>query len=56
MIFFSTNLEYPTDGLKDSVQGVQTISFVINTAGKPEQIQGCKFPGRTFDKEAEALD
>ena len=53
--FFSTNLEYPTDGLKDSVQGVQTISFVINTAGKPEQIQVVNSLGEPFDKESRRL-
>ena len=53
--FFSTNLEYPSDGLKDSVQGVQTISFVINTAGKPEQIQVVNSLGEPFDKESRRL-
>jgi TonB family protein len=53
--FFSANLEYPSDGLKDSVQGVQTISFVINTAGKPEQIQVVNSLGEPFDKESRRL-
>jgi TonB family protein len=53
--FFSANLEYPADGLKDSVQGVQTISFVINTAGKPEQIQVVNSLGEPFDREARRL-
>ena len=53
--FFSTNLEYPSDGLKDSIQGVQTISFVINTAGKPEQIQVVNSLGEPFDKESKRL-
>ena len=53
--FFSANLEYPSDGLKDSVQGVQTISFVINTAGKPEQIQVVNSLGEPFDKESKRL-
>ena len=53
--FFSTNLEYPADGLKDSIQGVQTISFVINTAGKPEQIQVVNSLGEPFDKESRRL-
>lgn len=54
-VFFSTNLEYPPDGLKDSVQGVQTISFVIDTAGKPEQIQVVNSLGEPFDKESRRL-
>ena len=53
--FFSTNLEYPADGLKDSIQGVQTISFVINTAGRPEQIQVVNSLGGPFDKESTRL-
>jgi len=53
--FFSTNLEYPADGLKDSIQGVQTISFVINTAGKPVQIQVVNSLGEPFDKESRRL-
>jgi TonB family protein len=53
--FFSANLEYPSDGLKDSIQGVQTISFVINTTGKPEQIQVVSSLGESFDKESRRL-
>ena len=53
--FFSANLEYPADGLKDSIQGVQTISFVINTAGKPVQIQVVNSLGEPFDKESRRL-
>ena len=53
--FFSTNLEYPADGLKDSIQGVQTISFIINTAGKPVQIQVVNSLGEPFDKESKRL-
>ena len=53
--FFSANLEYPSDGLKDSIQGVQTISFVINTTGKPEQIQVVNSLGEPFDKESRRL-
>ncbi len=53
--FFNANLEYPSDGLKDSIQGVQTISFVINTAGKPVQIQVVNSLGEPFDKESKRL-
>ena len=53
--FFSANLKYPPEGLKDSVQGVQTISFVVNTGGKPEQIQVVNSLGEPFDKESRRL-
>jgi TonB family protein len=53
--FFNTNLEYPADGLKDSIQGVQTISFVINIAGKPVQVQVVNSLGEPFDKESRRL-
>jgi periplasmic protein TonB len=53
--FFNANLEYPADGLKDSIQGIQTISFVINTVGKPEQIQVVNSLGEPFDKESRRL-
>lgn len=49
--YFNANLVYPADALKDSIQGVQTVSFVINTKGKPEQIQVIKSLGQPFEKE-----
>ena len=55
IIFLMHNLEYPSDGLNDSIQGVQTISFVINTAGKPEQIQVVNSLGEPFDRESRRL-
>src|SRR5262245_11221378 len=36
--YFNSNLVYPSEALKDSIQGVETVSFVINTEGKPEKI------------------
>lgn len=53
--FFSTNLKYPPEGLKDSIQGVQTISFVINTMGKPEDITIVNSLGKSFDEESTRL-
>lgn len=53
--FFSRHMKYPAEGLKDSIQGVQTISFVINPAGKPEQITVVNSLGEPFDKEAKRL-
>ncbi len=53
--FFNSNLIYPTVALTDSIQGVQTISFVINKDGKPEQIQVVNSLGEPFEKEAKRL-
>jgi TonB family protein len=49
--YFNANLVYPVEALKDSIQGVQTVSFVINTKGKPEQIEVIKSLGQPFEKE-----
>ncbi len=53
--YFNSNLVYPTEALKDSIQGVQTISFVINAEGKPEKIDVVKSLGEPFEKEAKRL-
>ncbi|MBX2955075.1 MAG: TonB family protein [Cyclobacteriaceae bacterium] len=36
--YFSTALQYPSEAIADSVQGVVTLSFIINVSGKPEKI------------------
>lgn len=53
--YFSKNLVYPTEALKDSIQGIQTVSFVINEMGKPEQLQIQKSLGDAFEREARRL-
>jgi TonB family protein len=53
--FFNANLQYPSEALNDSIQGVQTISFVINTEGKPEQVQVVNSLGAPFDRESRRL-
>lgn len=53
--YFNSNLVYPTQALKDSVQGVETVSFVVNTEGKPENITIKQSLGEPFDKEARRL-
>lgn len=53
--YFNANLIYPSEALKDSVQGVQTISFIINKEGKPGQIEVEKSLGEAFEKEAKRL-
>jgi protein TonB len=53
--YFAANLKYPSDALADSIQGVQTISFIINTNGTPEKIMITNSLGDSFDKEARRL-
>lgn len=50
--YFNANLVYPASALKDSVQGVQIISFVINKNGKVEQIEVEQSLGVEFEKES----
>jgi protein TonB len=44
-------LQYPEEGLKDSIQGVVTVSFIINEIGSPEKIQIENSLGEAFDRE-----
>lgn len=50
--YFNANLVYPASALKDSIQGVQIISFVINKNGKVEQIEVEQSLGEEFEKES----
>jgi TonB family protein len=49
--YFSRTLQYPEEGLKDSIQGVVTVSFIINESGTPEKIQIENSLGEAFDRE-----
>lgn len=53
--FLNTNLQYPTESLKDSIQGIQTVSFVINKDGKPENIRFIESLGLPFEIESKRL-
>jgi len=53
--YFAANLVYPSEALADSIQGVQTISFIINTNGTPEKIDITNSLGEPFEKEARRL-
>lgn len=53
--YFNSNLEYPQEAVKDSIQGIETVSFVINTEGKPEKITIKQSLGEPFEKEARRL-
>lgn len=53
--YFSSNLVYPAEALKDSIQGIQTISFVITAEGKVGQIESVNSLGEPFEKECKRL-
>jgi TonB family protein len=53
--YFSANLVYPSESVKDSVEGVQTVKFIINTDGKPENIEIINSLGPLFELEAKRV-
>jgi len=53
--YFNNNLVYPPEAIKDSLQGLQTVSFQINAEGRPEKIQVKQSLGDPFEKEATRL-
>ena len=53
--YFNDHLVYPPSAVKDSVQGVETISFVVNAEGKAEKVEVKQSLGEAFDKEARRL-
>ncbi|MBX2970155.1 MAG: TonB family protein [Cyclobacteriaceae bacterium] len=50
--YFSTALQYPPEALADSIQGVVTVSFIINVTGKPEKITIENSPDEKLNLEA----
>ena len=50
--YFNAQLVYPEVGVKDSIEGVQTVTFIINAEGKPENIEVKQSLGTPFEKEA----
>lgn len=50
--YFFGHLNYPEEALADSVEGVVTVVFTINTAGRPEKITIEQSLGDAFDREA----
>jgi TonB family protein len=53
--YFNTNLDYPQEALKDSIQGVESVSFIINKKGEPIKIEILNTLGVPFDKEVMRL-
>jgi TonB family protein len=50
--YFNRELIYPAEALKDSIQGVIIVKFIIAENGKPEQVIIQNSLGAVFDKEA----
>ncbi len=53
--YFDAELRYPVEAIPDSIQGTQTVSFVIDRQGKTINIQVEASLGPLFDKEAVRL-
>jgi len=53
--YFDEELKYPENLQSDSINGVITASFVINTEGNPEQITIINSLGPAFDEEVKRL-
>lgn len=53
--YFNTELLYPSVAVKDSIQGVLTVSFTINREGLPENLQFINSLGEAFEEEAKRL-
>jgi TonB family protein len=50
--YFAKELRYPQQSIKDSIQGVIFVSFVINPRGTPEHIETDHLLGEAFEREA----
>jgi TonB family protein len=53
--YFAKNLIYPQEALKDSIQGVSTVSFIINKDGSHTKVEVVNSLGPAFDKEIARL-
>ncbi|MGC3943457.1 MAG: energy transducer TonB [Chryseolinea sp.] len=53
--YFGRNLTYPKEAIRDSIEGVETVSFTIDEAGHPQNIGITQSLGKAFDHEAMRL-
>jgi len=53
--YFNRELRYPEPALRDSIEGILSLSFIINREGNPVQIRIEDSPGPLFDEEAMRL-
>lgn len=49
--YFDRELKYPVDATKDSIQGVESVAFIIDKKGIPGKIEILHSLGPDFDKE-----
>jgi protein TonB len=50
--YFDRELHYPIVGLKDSIQGTVSVSFIVDREGKPKEITILHSLGVAFDQES----
>jgi TonB family protein len=53
--YFNTNLHYPTEAEKDSIEGVVTVTFIITPTGETTKLAIANSLGIPFDKEVTRL-
>lgn len=53
--YLNSNLRYPPESIKDSIQGIETVSFTISREGKAESVVITQSLGDAFDKESKRL-
>ena len=53
--YFNANLQYPPQAVKDSIEGIETISFTIDQRGKATNLTISNSLGALFDQEAMRL-
>lgn len=53
--YLNQQIVYPRMALKDSIEGVESISFVIDENGKPVEVKVLQSLGKSFDEEAVRL-
>ena len=53
--YLNRELKYPQEAIKDSTQGVITVSFIIDSHGQPKELKVINSLGSPFDKEAVRL-
>ena len=50
--YFQSELVYPAEAIRDSIQGIVTVTFLINTEGRPDQVTIESSPGQKMNEEA----
>lgn len=50
--YLNREIVYPKSMLKDSIEGVESVSFIIDENGKPGEVKVLQSLGKSFDEEA----